>query len=445
MMSLVLLMVVSTLLAACSSSDTQSDEVRVLRVGVAQQDGDLVRRDYTDDYDLVRTNVEVAITSPPQIEGYDTMTEAEWADVSYQSIVTMLTGENPVDVLMLDDYGLMQQLIADNYLRPLDPYIADARFDLTDISPGVLDAMKQLGDGSLYTLVPSYLTDALFYNKTLFEEAGLTPPTDGMMWEEIFDLARRVTSGEGDERIYGFAAPLTSTSWVTDYYGLQQQLRTYDATGTLMTVNTPQWKQSFEDIYSLYREEVWPSDEVAASIQMGQNGLFTAGRLAMTTASLGYLQDLQSWFADEIDFEWDVVSLPQHPDALGVGWNMEMYGMAAINANALNAEDAWDFLSFLNSPERALVKAASNSLQLVSSLSAQQQTITDYNVGAFNLLSPIPPAKESERKMLQTSPNIIASKEAGYEFFNQVKLGELTVEEALAAWEAAGNAILQGQ
>jgi hypothetical protein len=56
-----------TLLAACSS-DTQSDEVRVLRVGVAQQDGDLVRRDYTDDYDLVRTNVEVRQWGDRRIE-----------------------------------------------------------------------------------------------------------------------------------------------------------------------------------------------------------------------------------------------------------------------------------------------------------------------------------------------------------------------------------------
>jgi multiple sugar transport system substrate-binding protein len=43
----------------------------------------------------------------------------------------------------------------------------------------------------------------LYYNKQVFDGAGVKYPTDTWTWDDLFDAAKKLTKGEGEDKIYG--------------------------------------------------------------------------------------------------------------------------------------------------------------------------------------------------------------------------------------------------
>src|SRR5690606_744743 len=103
------------------------------------------------------------------------------------------------DIMVLDDVKLYQELIEENVLTTL--YIEnDDDFYFDEINPMIIDALMELGNGTLYGLAPFYNTRALFYNKELFDAIKLPYPTDQMTWEEVFQIAKMFSV---EKQVYG--------------------------------------------------------------------------------------------------------------------------------------------------------------------------------------------------------------------------------------------------
>ena len=60
---------------------------------------------------------------------------------------------------------------------------------------------------SIMANLMDYLTDltgtCCSYNKDLFDAAGVAYPSNDMTWDEYYDLAAKMTSGEGSSKVYG--------------------------------------------------------------------------------------------------------------------------------------------------------------------------------------------------------------------------------------------------
>lgn len=88
--------------------------------------------------------------------------------------------------------------------------------DLVD--PAVLEQNEQfipdvsalVIDGEVYAIPSVGLTIRLFYNQSLFEEAGLDPETPPTTHSELYDMASAITEA-GNGEYYGIAAPV---AWV---------------------------------------------------------------------------------------------------------------------------------------------------------------------------------------------------------------------------------------
>ena len=82
----------------------------------------------------------------------------------------------------------------------LDEYIKKDNLDLS-VYNGTAEDLQI--DGSSYTL--PYRSDwyVLYYNKDLFDKANVPYPGNDMTWDEYEELARKMTSGEGNDKIYG--------------------------------------------------------------------------------------------------------------------------------------------------------------------------------------------------------------------------------------------------
>jgi ABC-type glycerol-3-phosphate transport system substrate-binding protein len=91
------------------------------------------------------------------------------------------------------------------FLLDLQPFVQDSSFPATDFYPGTLGLFRQ--QGGLYGLPAEITLHLIFYDKDLFDRAGVPYPRIGWTWDDFLDAASRLTEWEGDTVIrYGAAA-----------------------------------------------------------------------------------------------------------------------------------------------------------------------------------------------------------------------------------------------
>ncbi|MEF2248749.1 ABC transporter substrate-binding protein [Paenibacillus sp. IITD108] len=465
---LTLVFIVSLLSACSKGTGGKSNENTVVRIGYLYGGSDnepYMRQQYTDTYEIMNKNVTFEFVGAVN---YDDQRFEQQSDPSkpveqpdaYEKMKEMLTGANPVDVVILD-FGLLRRLTQDNLLKPLDPLIQQDKFDISDYVPTVIEGIKSVGDNNLYALTPTFSSSALFYNKKMFAEANIEPPVDKMTWDDVFNKARQLAKGEGLDSQFGFSF----NRWVSDgfsdinYYSNALQLRMWDDNADKMLINSPQWQQVWDTVISLHKDKVIPNQEYMNLYYEKQNesgaqdpfygDLFVTGKVGMMISDYYYINELKKIGenASKIkDFEmvdWDVVTLPTDPSTPGVGGNISLNQLMGINARAQNPEGAWDFIKFINGKDWAKIK--SRSLYEMAARKEFLQPIggLQYNLDAFTTLRPYPPVTNNDEKIYREKPGIWEAQGYGYELFQQVIAGDKDTKEALAEWETKGNAALE--
>ncbi|MBB6673179.1 ABC transporter substrate-binding protein [Cohnella nanjingensis] len=460
------LIAILPVLSACSfGSKDNPNERRTLRIGMAYGSKDseeYYRRDLTDMFELTHKNIDIEFVNAIDYSDMQFATEEERKKAQQvdpnEKLRGIMTGDNPVDVV-LTDLGSLSKLVEDNLLKPLDPYIKEDKMDLSDFLPNVLDAIREQGNGQLYGLSPTFYSSALFYNKKLFAKANVNPPTDGMSWDDVFTLARSMKSGTGKDAVYGFN--LSSWGGGLNYYDVQYQyadplkLRMFDAAGEKMTVNTEQWKKALSKPFNLYKDHVMPHPEDFQNNNNDgrynpyQNRPFFQGKVAMEIGGYYNVNDLIA-YNKNVDkmkgaekLEWDVVTLPSHPEAQG-GGNIGLGSLLVINAKGHNPKDAWEFIKHYNSEEVAKFKARSNSELSVRQKYIKPKDGENYHVEAFTSVKPGSYARsDADVKLYQERPNLNMIQEIGQIYFQQATEGKISLDDALAKWETKGNDLLQ--
>lgn len=196
-----------------------------------------------------------------------------------------------------------------------------------------------------YYAVPKDVdTIALWYNKKMFDEAGLEYPTAEWTWDDMTEAAKKLTKEDGSQ--YGLA--IRNDANQAGYYNL-----IYDNGGYI--VNKDKTKSGMDDpktIEAMEMLEGWIKDGVMPSIEtMSENSddvLFQSGKAAMVLQG--------SWMvAAYRDNEYtaencDLVELPKNANTgrrasvyNGLGW--------AASANGKNTENAWKLIEYLGSEE----------------------------------------------------------------------------------------------
>ncbi|RCX22864.1 multiple sugar transport system substrate-binding protein [Fontibacillus phaseoli] len=450
------------LLAGCNGNKaSDKNEEKVLRIGTTYGGGDdsWFRQQYTDIFEYTNQNIKIEIVPAVDqsqyryYDGTEPYVQPDYVD----SMKKLMTGSNPVDIVIADT-STLKQLIQENLLKQLDPMIQEDKFDTTDFVPSVIDGLKDLGEGNLYALTPSFSSSALFFNKKIFTDAGVEPPTDKSTWDDIFAKARLVAKGEGKDRVYGFSFNRYMGS---DPFGDMQysyisglQLKTYDEKAENMTVNSPQWVKVWETMSKLAKDKIIPDSNSnmnnSETWTAVSGDLFLSGKVAMTIGESNYVNEIAdannnaSKIKNFTPVDWDVVTVPVHPEKPDVGGNVYLNNTFSINSSAPNADTAWEFIKFVNGPDFAKLKSRSNSYEMVSRKSfIQPKQGLNYNIQAFYLLKPFPPTNPKDDKLLVDKPGLYSINNVGRTYFQQVLENKKTPEEALNEWAEKGNKMLQ--
>ncbi|XID95291.1 ABC transporter substrate-binding protein [Paenibacillaceae bacterium WGS1546] len=456
------------MLAACSSGSgaNDPDNQRTLRIGTmygSRDDESWFRQQFTDMFEFTHPNITIEVVPAidySEMQFEDRSQQQEPID-QLQKVKDIMTGTNPIDVMILDMY-MLGQLANEGMLKQLDPLLREDKVDLEEFVPTVIDSIKDQGNGFIYALTPTFQPAALYYNKKIFTDSGVEMPTDGMSWDDVFNLAKRVKSGEGKDSIFGFSLSQWGAGdnfWEFQNFAAPLRLKMYDDQAETMTVNSPQWKNLWDNMAQMKKDRVTPSQEDMHFEDVGagseyrynpfQGRLFFQGRVAMMVGHYGMINEIQQLNnnSDKLNMQkldWDVVTMPYFPGQEGIGSNISLNQLSGINANAANPDDAWEFVKFMNGKDWAKLKSRSTH-----ELSARKEFVKvrdglSYNIEAFTKMKPVPPVDNMKEQALhREKPNLYLINEMGSMIFSQVMQGNKTAEEGLALWESKGNELLQ--
>ena len=122
----------------------------------------------------------------------------EYIDVASQDYAvkstTMLAGGDSSDIYMVKEITDLLNWQEAGYEEPLNSYIEASSYDMS----GFLGMEQNYAVGGEQYALP-FRSDfwVLFYNKDLFDAAGVEYPTNDMTWEQYAELAKKLT-GDGN-------------------------------------------------------------------------------------------------------------------------------------------------------------------------------------------------------------------------------------------------------
>ncbi|WP_438446354.1 ABC transporter substrate-binding protein [Gorillibacterium sp. sgz5001074] len=466
--ALTLTMLVPTTMA-CTKSDSEDDKSeRVLRVATSMDygdEGEYFRQQFTEIFEFANPNIKIEYipTSDNRMRMGIGLKEGEKMQDPFVKLKEIMAGENPPDVVMFN-LTEMRELVEENLLEPLDARISKEKFDTSDIVPAVMDGLKSAStDGKLYALSPTFSSSALIYNRKMFDQAGVPYPTDNMTWDQVFDLARRVSTGEGDKRVYGFNffsqgyADFMSASQI---YAGPLGLQTFDEKGEKLLVDSDQWEKVWATLIQLEKDKVIPGQpdyNNPESMKLRQPSEdnpfayhdFLSGRLAMSIMQYGELSQIDNANKNAANYknftpvEYNAVTMPSHPEQPGVVANIGLNGVMGINAKAGNAADAWKFLKFINGEDWARAKGKNNYQMVSRKKYIKPKEGSDLHMEAFLNVKPLLDNPNEMYKIYREKPYIFQVYDLGRtEYMDAVK-GNKSIREALKSWQTKGDVMLQ--
>lgn len=175
-----------------------------------------------------------------------------WSDFIQKWITMSTSGEAP-DVINI---GLeaVQMAVSNDLLMPLDEIVSEDQ-DLSKVkeeyAPVLLDGFSV--DDNLYGLPNGTQTMVMYYNKTMFDEAGLEYPKDGWTWDEFYEDAKKLTKSDGS--VYGFGLSSSyfqlTPWWSTNNTALVDENQN-------PALNSKKMVESVEFLDKLVKEKVTP-------------------------------------------------------------------------------------------------------------------------------------------------------------------------------------------
>ena len=187
-------------------------------------------------------------------------------------------------------------------------------------------------------------TIALWYNKTMFDEAGVEYPNENWTWDDFKEACGKLTKDDGSQFGYALKPTNNQAGWYNAVYSMGGSIISDDKKESKM--NDPNTVKALEFITSIIKDGHTPAYEIVT--ENNEEALFEAGKVAMITQGSWMLAELCN--NDYVKENCDIAVLPK--DATtgnrvsiynGLGW--------AASANTSYPDEAWQLIEYLGSKE----------------------------------------------------------------------------------------------
>jgi multiple sugar transport system substrate-binding protein len=289
---------------------------------------------------------------------------ADW-DSYWPKLQVDLAAGNAPDVFLMDgplypDYQTRDQLL------DLSSYIARDGFDTSQLVDLAVQDFKA-ADGHLYGLPRDLNTIALFYNKTMFDAAGLPYPDATWDWNKLVEVATKLTkSSNGKTSQWGF---YTETSDMENYWSSlvwQAGGDILSADKKTVVINSDQATAGIQFLQDLiYKDKV-----MAQPVAGGSGDLFENGQAAMEANG--------SWLVpthEAAGLSFGVAPLPKGP--AGQATSVNPSGVVAYKGSK-SPDAAWEFIKCYTGPQLQAMIAS-----LKASMPANKEVLTGQYAASF--------------------------------------------------------------
>lgn len=436
---LVLVLTMSLLGACSSSSDDMAGDTTTAKSGTdtneATEDEAEAKEPVTIQF-LQWWGTEGAVGA--SIDGLVADFEAENPDVKVE-VISLPFGETKTQIVANHASGTIADVVGLNppwtrefvdlgILEPLDSYMAaDDAFNPEDYFPASMEKIK----GDTYLAPYNTLSFFLYYNKDMFEAAGLEAPTS---WADIVSSAATLTDINANK--YGFTLSLSeggaSNGSILSLYPLLYAANGRTFVDGKYTVETPEMIEAMNMLKTLSEAgSIVPGENVKNDAMMVEE--FSLGNIGMMIQNDAHVATLAE---KNPDLNYGIIPIPSvdgsgTPELRHHGWDLGM------TAKGKNKEEAWRFISFLmekDNMERAGVE--------------MQKTPSMYGIPVADSASE--PEKLAKQYLAEYSmvEELMAMPSAGACWTELTKAGvvvlsgSMSVEEALAECQAEWDNIL---
>ncbi|NHN34986.1 ABC transporter substrate-binding protein [Paenibacillus agricola] len=257
-------------------------------------------------------------------------------------LLTMLAGNAAPDVFFLGarEYRSFQER---NVLLDLTPQFK-LEYKLDEFIPSSAQIMEI--KGGIYGVSSCTVSPVLYYNKDVFDKAGLPyPPVDpakAWTWQQFVDVAKKLTIMDGGKvtqyGAYGFEDFGVVIPEMSSNGG-----KLFANDGNTMAINTSENKTAFQAILDMRKNDgVAPEAKLLENIGMKPAQMLQSGKIGMLVTGSWALQEIAT-----MKFPVGVAALPQFKKAVTIG-------QAHVHSawkNTKHPKEAWKLISYLSSEE----------------------------------------------------------------------------------------------
>ncbi|MDQ0199954.1 multiple sugar transport system substrate-binding protein [Neobacillus ginsengisoli] len=322
-------------LAGCSNSDTASGDVKDGKVEITYGIWDKKQLPAIDEI------IKLFNEKYPNIK---VKTELTPYGQYFQKLETAATGGALPDVLWMNGAHVVQYAEG-KVILPLSDRAKKDNYSLDNYPKSLIDLYTV--DGKVYGIPKDYDTTGLWYNKKIFDDAGVPYPDETWDWNKLKEVAKKLTNK--DKSIWGYAALMGNQG---GYYDLIWQNGGYivPKDGKSVGFDQPEAIEALKYNISFIKEGLSPTQ--AQMTETAASELFSSGKVAMM-----------------FDGPWMVPEYKKNPDLnvavvpKGKKRAVAIHGLSnVIAANTKHKDAAWEFVKFLGSKEAADVYAKTGTV-----------------------------------------------------------------------------------
>lgn len=220
----------------------------------------------------------------------------------YDRLNVMLASETLPDVVNLRSFDMYDWYRLGN-LHSVSPFL-DADPDLApeDLVEAIFRSC--FFEGEYWGLPYDASVMIFYYNKSLFDQAGVAYPQDTWTWDDMVSIGQSLT--DATQENWGFARFPGITSWTAEPWYLSNGAQMINEERTEWTLVGPEAEATLQFLVDLAaKEKIAPPPEAASDLNLfviGKGAIYTSGQWEIP----GNRDAIQ-------DFEWDIAAFPAGP------------------------------------------------------------------------------------------------------------------------------------
>ncbi|MGL5656628.1 MAG: extracellular solute-binding protein [Fusobacteriaceae bacterium] len=407
----ILFLILTVVLISCGKEEKTSSGKAEVSLGIWDVSQEKFLKEVLEDFKKQNPNIDVKIQLTPFKE-YWTKLEASASEKVAPDVVWM----NLLNIKKYSNFEILEDLTS---------YIKKDNFKLDGYNETLTKAYT-IND-KVYGIPKDIDSTAVFYNKEIFDKAGLPYPTNDWKWEDMVKIAKIIK--EKVPGVYPLNIPLDDQE---GYYNLILQ-----SGGSILDAEGKSGYYQSENLEAikLYKklidEGLLPDAKTLASMK-GMN-MFQSGKVAIIYGGAWYVKPVSE--NEIVKGKFGVVEMPEISQKATVS-----HGVAySMTKESKNKEAAWKLIKFLTS-EEVSEKVAKNG-DVIPALESAQHLWNEYYtafdaspfVKALKNSQPLPGTYNSSKWISLQTEEIIKILENEVKPEKGMKIIEAKMNEAIAS------------